>query len=71
MSMMTVLFVRWLMAGLLLATVWQNAHWSVGLCLTLIYLESEMAAWYERRRQRGILAVRRGRVLIVPRGTKD
>lgn len=37
-------FVRWVLTSFLLMLVWRNAHWSVGLCISLGALRNEIIA---------------------------
>ena len=38
-------YLRWLIAGALLAEVWLHVHWSVGLIFTLMFINSEMSKY--------------------------
>lgn len=42
-----ILAIRYCLTLLLLIVVWQHAHWSVALCLTLIAIDIELSNWEE------------------------
>jgi hypothetical protein len=37
--------IRLLLTGILLIPIWRNAHWSVAVGMTLLFVAIEMVAW--------------------------
>ena len=43
------LIIRLAMSPALLAPVWRHSHWSVALCLTLLFVRAELQDWTVRK----------------------